>query len=120
MIETQTLISGLAANIALLLSLILLYNLIRNYLPKGSPVQNGVVYGLLFGGIAVLGMLMRISILPGVIIDGRVVIACLAGAFAGPIAGIMAGMVISGFRLILGGIGTVAGIGAILTASSIG
>ena len=120
MIETQTLITGLATNIALLLSLTLLYNLFRTYLPKGSPVDNGIVYGVLFGGIAVLGMLMRISILPGIVIDGRVVIAGLAGAFGGPITGAVAGLIISGYRLLIGGIGTTAGIGAILTASSIG
>jgi len=120
MIETQTLITGLAINIALLLSLTLLYNLLRTYLPKGSPVNNGIVYGILFGGIAVLGMLMRLSILPGVVIDGRVVIAGLAGAFGGPITGVVAGLIICSYRLIIGGIGTTAGIGAILTASCIG
>lgn len=120
MIETQTLITGLATNIALLLSLTLLYNLIKTYLPKGSPVDNGIVYGVLFGGIAVLGMLMRLSILPGVVIDGRVVIAGLAGAFGGPLTGVVAGLIISGYRLMVGGVGTTAGIGAILTASCIG
>jgi PAS domain S-box-containing protein len=120
MIETQTLITGLAINVALLLSLTLLYNLFRTYLPKRSSINSGIVYGVLFGGIAVLGMLMRISILPGVNIDGRVVIAGLAGAFGGPITGAAAGLIISGYRLFLGGIGTSAGIGAILTASCIG
>lgn len=120
MIETQALITGLAINIALLLSLTLLYNLLRTYLPKGSPINNGIVYGVLFGGIAVLGMLMRLSILPGVVIDGRVVIAGLAGTFGGPLAGAVAGLIISGYRLLIGGVGTTAGIGAILTASCIG
>ena len=120
MIETQTLITGLAVNIALLLSLTLLYSLIRTHLPKGSPVNNGVVYGVLFGGIALLGMLMRLPILPGVVIDGRVVIAGLAGAFGGPLTGAVAGLIICGYRLIIGGVGTAAGIGAILTASCIG
>ena len=114
MIEPQTLISGLAINVALLLSLTLLYNLFLTALPKGSRINSGIVCGVLFGGIAVLGMLMRISILPGINIDGRVVIAGLAGAFGGPLPGVIAGLIISGYRLMIGGIGTVAGIGAIL------
>ena len=120
MIETQPPITGLAINVALLLSLTLLYSLFRTYLPQKRSINSGIVYGALFGGIAVLGMLLRISILPGVCIDGRVVIAGLAGAFGGPITGAAAGLIISGFRLFLGGIGAIAGIGAILTASCIG
>ena len=120
MIEIQTLITGLAINMALLLSLTFLYNLFRTYLPKGSPVTNSIVYGGLFGVIAVLGMLMRISILPGIVIDGRVVIAGLAGALGGPITGAVASLIISGYRLMIGGVGTAAGIGAILTAACIG
>ena len=120
MIETQPLITGLAINVALLLSLTLVYNLFRTYLPKESSIKYGIVYGILFGGIAVLGMLVRISILPGIVIDGRVVIAGLAGAFGGPITGAVAGLIISGYRLLIGGIGTAAGLGASLTASCIG
>jgi len=120
MIVTQSLITGLAMNVALLLSLTLLYNLFLTYLPKGKSINNGIVCGVLFGGIAVLGMLMRISILPGVSIDGRVVIAGLAGAFGGPVTGAVAGLIISGYRFMIGGVGTTAGIGAILTAACIG
>ena len=110
MIDIQTLVTGLSINIALLLSLTLLCNLIRPYLPKSSPLVEDLIYGVLFGGIAVLGMLMNISILPGIIIDGRVIIAGLAGAFAGPVAGAAAGIIISAYRLMMGGIGTLAGI----------
>lgn len=120
MIEIQTLVTGLSINIALLLSLTLLCNLIRSYLPQSSPLNEHLIYGVIFGGIAVLGMLMHISILPGIVIDGRVIIAGLAGAFAGPVAGIAAGVIISAYRLVMGGIGTLAGVGAILTASCFG
>jgi len=120
MMHIQTLVTGLAVNIALLLSLTLLCNLARTHLPEIRPFAMRLAYGVVFGGIAVLGMMMRIAVLPGIIIDGRVVIAALAGAFAGPLAGVTTGVIIAGYRLAIGGIGTVAGIGAILTATGFG
>jgi len=43
MIETQTRITSLAVNIALLLSLTLLYSCIRKQPPKGSSLTYGIV-----------------------------------------------------------------------------
>jgi hypothetical protein len=58
MINTRTIIAGLAPDIALPLPQSPHYNH-----PKGNPIDNGIVYGARFGGIAVLDMLKRLSIL---------------------------------------------------------
>lgn len=108
------------ANLALLISLTFAYGLLIQKLPAERGKVRPIIDGLLFGIVAVVGMLLPLHIADGIIIDGRTVIVMLSGVFAGPLAGLVAGAIVSAFRFYLGGVGTVAGIGAILTAMAIG
>ncbi len=110
----------LGQNIALSLSLIFIYSLIRPYLKRSPPRVQTLPMGILFGLIAIIGMLISIQISPGVIIDGRVVVVALAGLFGGLESALIAGGAVGAYRLYLGGIGTLPGLGAIFTGAAIG
>jgi PAS domain S-box-containing protein len=105
----------LAQNIALLLSLTLLYSVIRPYAARLPAITQPIVAGVLFGLIATAAMHTPFVIAPGVIGDARLIPVLLAGPFAGPGAALTAAALASGYRAWLGGAGSVAGIGSILT-----
>ena len=113
-------LTGLAQNIALLLSLTLLYSVVRPYWVRSDPRVQPVFAGMLFGLIAIAGMHMPIIVVPGVIADARVIPVLLAGPFGGPRAAAVAAIVASAYRLSLGGAGMTAGIGTIVTAGALG
>lgn len=115
-----TLSIGLAENVALLLSLTVAYGLLWRYVNWRRFRIRSLITGSLFGIIAILGMLTPIRVGPGVIVDGRVVIVALAGAFNGPAAAATAATLVSAYRLWLGGAGALPGVGAILTAMALG
>ncbi len=111
---------NLLQHVALLLALAFCYTLIVRRFDSESTVQRNVVTGLLFAAIAIIGMQLPFEIEPGVIVDGRTVIVMIAGPFVGILATVIAGALVSIYRMHLGGIGMIAGIGAILTASALG
>jgi PAS domain S-box-containing protein len=113
-------LTGLAQNIALLLSLTLLYSVARPSLPKVPRRAQPLVTGALFGLIAIAAMHTPIGVAPGVIADARVVPVLLAGPFGGPGAALAAAALTSGYRAWLGGAGSAAGVGSILTAGLFG
>ncbi len=113
-------LTELAQNVALLLSLTLLYSVIRPRWRRASAFVRSVVPGMLFGMIAIIGMHAPIVVVPGVIADGRVIPVVLAGPFGGPGAALTAAVLASAYRFALGGAGAVAGVGTIVTAGLIG
>ncbi|MBI1734211.1 MAG: response regulator [Candidatus Rokubacteria bacterium] len=113
-------LTGLAQNIALLLSLTLLYSVVRPMWSRASANVQPLFAGALFGLISVAGMHTPIAVAPGVIADARVIPVLLAGPFGGPRAAVAAALVASAYRWWLGGAGAAAGIGTILTAGLMG
>src|ERR671934_2568991 len=113
-------LTGLAQNLALLLSLTLVYSVIRPYSPNVPRAVRQGVRGLLFALIAIAAMHTPFIIAPGVIGDARYVPVLLAGPFGGPGAALTAGAVAAGYRAWLGGTGSAAGIGTIVTAALLG
>ena len=113
-------LTGLAQNLALLLSLTLLYSVIRPYSAKVPRVVRQIVSGLLFGLIAITAMHTPFIIAPGVIADARYVPILLAGPFGGPGAALTAAALAAADRAWLGGMGGAAGIGTIVTTGLLG
>ncbi len=111
---------NLLQHVALLLAMAFCYTLVMRQFDSGSTVQRNVVTGLSFAAIAVIGMQLPFEIEPGVIVDGRTVIVMIAGPFVGILATVIAGVLVSIYRMYLGGVGMIAGIGAVLTASALG
>ena len=110
----------LSQNVALLLSLVFLHGLIMPALKRLRPRSGSLLSGALYGLISILGMLTPFRVAPGIIVDGRVVVVALAGVFDGPASGLVAAALVMAFRSWLGGVGTIPGEGAILTASLLG
>ena len=69
--------------------------------------------GLIFGVMCVVGMMMPITLTPGVIFDGRSAVLSMAALFGGPLVGAIAGAVAAAYRLHLGGDGALIGVGVI-------
>ena len=113
------LLSGLANNAALILSLTILYQLLMTRFVPGN-VNTQVASGLLFGMITVIGMSLPVHLMPGIIFDGRSVILSLSGLFCGPVAAFIAAVIAGVYRAWLGGEGMYVGVLVIATASIIG
>ncbi len=56
-----------------------------------------------FALIAFVGMTLPVEIIPGVKIDGRILIVGIAGAFYGPVAGLFTGGLVTLIRIFMGG-----------------
>src|SRR5919201_6330753 len=91
-------LTGLAQNFALLLSLTLVYSVIRPYSPRVPRVVREAASGGLFALIAMAAMHTPFIIAPGVIADARYLPVLLAGPFGGQGAALTAGAVAAGYR----------------------
>jgi diguanylate cyclase (GGDEF)-like protein/PAS domain S-box-containing protein len=99
---------------ALLLALCFLHSAnIRLW--RHHPRIGKTVSGVLFGGICIVGMLSPLTISPGVIIDARSVVLCMAGLFGGTTVALIAGAMAAGWRLWIGGAGAFIGVLTITT-----
>jgi len=109
----------LISNVALLLALSTLFNyLTRRW--KNAEWPGQVLGGLAFGSTAIAGMVTSFRFAEGIIYDGRSIVLGLAGYFGGWIVGSLAAALAGAYRLWLGGGGTLAGVGTILTSAALG
>lgn len=99
----------LVHNIALLVSLSVLFDILSSE-ASGKKWWNFLVTGLLFGGVAIIGMMTPLRFTEGVIYDGRSIILTVAGLFTGPASAAVAGAAAAAYRAWLGGAGAVAGV----------
>ncbi|WP_445397319.1 EAL domain-containing protein [Zobellella sp. An-6] len=76
--------------------------------------------GLWFGLIAIVCMLLPFTVAPGVLLDARNAVLFVAGLFGGPLSGGMALAMAGGFRLWLGGEGTIPGLFSLMLALGLG
>jgi hypothetical protein len=98
----------LVNNIAFLMALVAAGQVVVSHSFQ-YPVNQQISLGLLFGGIAMLGMVNPVVFSPGVIFDGRTIVLAVAGVVGGPLtAAIGAGMA-AVYRYQIGGSGVVVG-----------
>ena len=100
---------------ALLLALSLLYGLTLR-LGEDYPRTEGLLSGVLFGVVCIIGMLIPIELVEGVIFDARSVVLAMAGLFGGPVVGLLAAGIAATFRAYLGGPGTFVGVATVVVA----
>jgi len=81
---------------------------------------SAVLQGLLFGGIAVIGMLRPLNLGPGLIFDGRSVVISLCGLFFGPVSAAVVFAMTASLRFYQGGAGAITGILVIFSSAVIG
>lgn len=110
---------SLIQNIALLVALTFIYSLLIRRL-KTTPRLSVLVSGLLFGSVALVGMMTPIVLKPGLIFDGRSIILAVAGFAAGPIVALLAAAIAIAYRVWLGGVGTTMGVAIIVGATGVG
>lgn len=89
-------------------------------LAKMNPRRRGAMGGLFLGVVALLGMFVPVNIVPGITIDGRVVVVAVAAAVGGPLAALTAPVLPLAYRLYLGGVGSFAGTGALIGGAIVG
>ncbi|WP_371154891.1 LytS/YhcK type 5TM receptor domain-containing protein [Jannaschia sp. 2305UL9-9] len=113
-----TVIFDFALSIILLGLLAYGYGAIRRHLP-GTKLAPQVLGGL-FGIVAFIQMQVPLEPIPGLIVDLRAVPIVLAGAFLGLRGLLIAILIAASARMIIGGVGWVSGVGAIMIAGTIG
>lgn len=105
-------------NLALLVALSAASGFIQRQedsLRSTAPLQ-----GLLFGFVAIIGMLHPLVVEEGVIFDGRSVVISLCGFFFGPVAVAVSVIMAMICRVLQGGAGALTGVLTILTSGGIG
>lgn len=106
-------------NISVLVALSTLSGFI-NYRYDKKSLLGKVLQGILFGFIAVIGMLYPFNLSEGIIFDGRSIVISLCTLFFGSIPGIISSLIGIIFRNILGGGGALTGTLVILASFFIG
>ena len=112
-------ILDLVQNIALLVALSVIYQLITSH--KGTKIiPPDIQSGLLFGVVGLVAMMTPVHFSDGIIFDGRSIILSVAGLFGGPIPAGIAGAICAAYRWHLGGAGSIMGVSVIFEASLTG
>ena len=114
------LIPEFGENFALLLALALLYSLIGLPLLRRAGHFGAVVAGLLFGGMAILGMRWPIAIAPDLSVDGHNLIVLTAGAFGGPWTALVAAIAVIADRILTGAPDILSSIAVVTAAALLG
>jgi len=111
---------GLLHNVALLLALVLIYDIVIRPAPVIKFRFQDIVLGLLIGGIAVAIMLTPWVMMPGVVFDTRSVLLSISGLFFGPLPTIIAMAIAAALRLYQGGGGALTGVLVIFATGTMG
>ena len=113
------LIIDLIFNLSLLVALSVFAGFIDQRWPRDQR-PGPILQGLLFGSVAVIGMLNPLVLEPGLIFDGRSVMISLCALFYGPVATLLAAGMTIAVRFSMGGVGLAMGIISVLIAAGIG
>jgi len=106
-------------NLSLLIAVSVLSGFIVNYWKRNTK-PGIVIQGLLFGSVALIGMLNPFELSPGIIFDGRSVVLSLCTLFFGPVSGLIAMLIALIYRIYLGGGGLLTGVSVIFSSYFIG
>jgi len=109
----------LIKDVALLVALTSLHSMLARLRRKGE-IWPRLASGLLFGGVAVIGMALPFQYQPGTIYDGRSIILALAGLFGGAITTAVSIVAAGTYRALLGGAGVWAGLASIIGPAAVG
>ena len=113
-------IIGLINNVALLLVLGLIYDLM-GYRPRGEkPSYRQVITGIVVGAIGIGVMLTPWEFSAGVIFDARSILLSISGLFFGTLPTVLAVIMTGALRVYIGGSGVLPGIGVIVSSGVIG
>lgn len=109
----------LILNLSLLVALSVVSGFIEHRWPRHTQVGK-VAQGVLFGAVAMVGMLRPLQLEPGLFFDGRSVMLSICALFYGPLASIIACLMALACRLAIGGSGMIMGILTIFSSVAVG
>lgn len=112
-------ILDLIYNISVLVALSVLSGFINSRYSRNSLLSRNL-QGLLFGVVAIIGMLYPFNLTKGIIFDGRSIVISLCTLFFGPLSGLIASTITIIFRNIIGGEGAWTGSLVIISSFLIG
>ena len=101
-------ITQLLYNLSLLVALSVLSGFFSTRY-KSRRMLGLIIQGVLFGLVAIIGMMFPFVLTTGVIFDGRSIVISLCTLFLGPISGIIAAAMSAAFRIYLKGSGALMG-----------
>ena len=110
---------NLINNIAFLVALVAAGQLVISRFHKFS-LNRQLLLGLLFGGVALLGMANPVNFAPGVFFDGRSIVLTVAGVLGGGMTATIAAGMAAFYRYQLGGGGALVGIMVVLLSALLG
>jgi PAS domain S-box-containing protein len=116
----NTSILSLFQNVAILLSITLLFDLSVKRWHPGKFETMQIISGVIIGGIGIILFLTPWSFVPGVIIDTRSIMLPIAGLFFGTVPTVIAMIIMIAYRVFLGGLGLIPGILLILSSGFCG
>lgn len=87
---------------------------------KRSEKSGKILQGLLFGTVAIIGMVHPFVVAEGIIVDGRSIVIGICTLFFGPLSGGIAAVFAIIYRLYIGGAGTLMGTLVILVSYVLG
>lgn len=117
---SNSLLTGLLQNVALLLAFTLIYDVIWTSESVFRKKRNRVFAGIIVGFISVLLMVTPWKLADGLIFDTRSVLLLNAGLFFGPLTTVVATIISALYRVYLGGSGMWMGIAVIITSAASG
>ena len=107
-------------NAALLLALAVAYGAFGLAPERNRSLGRKLGVGLLLSALGLLVMANAWALRPGVVFDTRSVVLGLAGLFFGAIPVAVAVVVTTAYRIWLGGVGTIMGVGVIVSSAAVG
>lgn len=109
----------LAMNLSMLVALSIVSSFVNSSISERWRGRS-IVQGLLFGFVAVAGMLKPFVLVPGVFFDGRSVVLSICAVFFGPFSAVIASGMAAVCRICIGGGGTMTGVLVLVSSSAIG
>ncbi|MFN2284453.1 MAG: PAS domain S-box protein [Anaerolineae bacterium] len=113
---------GLIQNAALLLSLVLVFDVfvLRWSAGQEASLQRRLLAGLIISIIGIAVMLTPWVLVPGLVFDTRSVLLSISGLFFGPVPTLIAMAITAALRLLQGGPGVWPGVSTVLVTGSLG
>lgn len=110
MVSGTNLFLGLFNNLAIFIILVAVYGALNSHFEKSALLTRQAAVGFIFGLFAIFCMHVKIPVAEGVIVDQRNTIVALSGAFGGPLSAVLCAVMTGGYRIYLGGGGTLGGV----------
>ena len=111
---------ALVSNVALLLAMALVYDIVSTRPLRLGRTAGQVVTGIGLGVIGLAVMLTPWTYEPGIVFDTRSVLICISGLFFGPVPTAVVMLMTSALRIYQGGAATVTGVSVIWASGLLG